>query len=81
MHSIARTKVKEPIVPDDVDTLTDDELSSGSSSPLNLSPTKDTQGCTKAKSYKRPLQYLTFSDAVSGVSHRARREAGRRQNQ
>ena len=35
-HPIARDKGKESIVPDDVDTPTDDKLSLGSS--LNLSP-------------------------------------------
>ena len=37
MHQIARNKGKGPIVPNDVNTPTNDELSSGSSPSLNLS--------------------------------------------
>ena len=48
---------------------------------MSLSSEKDARGSTKIKSRKRPLHYLAFSDVVSGASHRARREAGRRQNQ
>ena len=77
MHLITRNKGKRPIVPDKVDTLADDELSSGNSLPLNPFPKKN----TKAKSCKRTLHRPTFSDAISGASHRARREAGRGQNQ
>ena len=68
---IARDKGKGPITPDNVDTPTDDELSSGSSLSLNLS-------WQRTKSRKRPSPYPTFKDAVSGASRRARREAGRR---
>ena len=42
-QSIARDKGKGPIPPNDDDTLMDDELSSGSSPSLNLSPTKNTR--------------------------------------
>ena len=41
VHMISRNRGKEPIVPNDVDTSVDDELSSGNSSPLSLSPAKD----------------------------------------
>ena len=56
-------------------------MSSGSSPPLSLSPTKDARGSTKTKLRKRPSHHPTFSDVVSGTSRRARREAVRRQNQ
>ena len=78
---IARNRGKEPIVPDDVNTLVDGEFSSGSSPSLSLSLTKDAQKSTKAKPHKRPLHHPTFSDVVSSASGRARREADRRQNQ
>ena len=42
-QSIALDKGKGPIPPDDIDTPTDDELSSSSSPSLNLSPTKNTR--------------------------------------
>ena len=35
-HPTARIKGKEPVIPDNVDTLADDELSSGSSLDLSL---------------------------------------------
>ena len=38
---IVHDKGKEPIAPDDVDTLADDELPSGSSPSLSLLPTKN----------------------------------------
>ena len=59
----------------------DTELSSGNSSPLSLSPTKDARGSKREKSHERHLQHPAFSDVVSGASRRARREAGMRQNQ
>ena len=71
---------KEPIVPDNVHTPLDDELSSGSPSSLSLSLEKNVREGTKAKSRKRPSPHPTFSDAVSGASRRVRREASRRQN-
>ena len=90
MHPIAHNKGKEPIVPDDVNTPANDELSIRSSLSLSLSSTKNAQESTKAKSRKRPSplvmplvvlkHHLAFSDAISGASRRARREAGRRQN-
>ena len=57
----------------------DDELSSSSSPSLNLSPTKNTRESTRTRSFKRPSPHPASSDAVSGASHRARREARRRQ--
>ena len=81
MHPINLNIGKEPIVPDNVDTLADNELSSGSSPPLSLSPAKYARGSAKAKSHKRLLHHLTFNDVVSGASCRVRREIGRRQNQ
>ena len=81
MRLITRNEGKESIVFDDVNTPTDDELSSSSSSPLSLSSTKDTQGSTKAKSHKRPSQHPAFSDTVSGVSCKVRSKASKRQNQ
>ena len=68
MHPIARNRGKEPFIPNDVDTPTDDELSSGSSSSLSLSPVKNARESTKAKSHKRPSHHLAFSDVVSGAS-------------
>ena len=81
MHPIAHNRGKKPIIYDDVDTPANDELSLGKSPSLSLSPVKNTWESTKAKSCKRPSHHLAFSDAVSGISHRARREACKRQNQ
>ena len=78
---ITPNRGKESIVPDDVNTLTDDELSTGSSSPLSLSLAKDTRGSTKAKSHKRPLQHPTSNYSVSVPSRKARKGASRRKNQ
>ena len=77
VHQITHNKGKEPIVPDDVDTPTDDELSSSNSSLLSLSPTKN----TRAKLRKRPSHRPAFSNTLSGASCRARREVGGGQNQ
>ena len=81
VHLIASNKGKKPVIPDDVDTPADDELSSGSSPSLSLSSIKNAQESIKAKSCKRPLHHPTFNDAISGASLKARREEGRRQNQ
>ena len=81
MHPIAHNRVKEPIIPDDVNTPVDDELSLSSSSSLSLSPTKNARESTKAKSRKRPSHHSAFSDVVSNTSRRARRDASNRQNQ
>ena len=70
MHPIVRNRGKEPIIPDDVDTPANDELSSGSSTSLSLSPEKNVQESTKAKSSKRPSHHPAFRDVVSGASHR-----------
>ena len=78
MHLIACNRGKELIIPDDVDTPTDDELSSSSSPYLSLSLAKNARESTKAKSRKRDSHLLAFSNAVSGASSRARREGGRR---
>ena len=75
MHPIAHNRGKEPIISDDVDTPIDDEFSLGSSPSLSLSPEKNAQESTKAKSRKRPSHLLTFGDAVSSASRRARNEA------
>ena len=80
-YPITRNKGKEPVILDNVDTLADDELSSGSSPSLSLSPTKNVQESAKAKSHKRPSHHPAFSDAVSNASCRVRRETSRRQNQ
>ena len=80
MHPIAHNIRKEPIISNDVDTLVDDELSSGTSLSLGLSPAKNARESTKSKSCKRPSHHPAFSDVVSGASRKARREPGRRQN-
>ena len=77
---IACNKGKEPIAPDNVDTLMDDELSSSSSPSLSLSLTQNAEENTKTRSRKRPSPHLAFSDAFNGASSRARREASRIQN-
>ena len=74
-HPIDHDKGKEPIIPDDVDTLVDDELSSGSSP--NFSPAKS----SKARSSQRHSHRPTFSNANNGMFRRARRETGQGQNQ
>ena len=81
MYPIARNRGKEPIIPNDVNTPGDDELSSSSSPSLSLSPAKDARESLNARSHKRPLYHPTFNDVVSGASRKARREAGRRQTQ
>ena len=80
-HLVAPNKGKEPIIPDDINTPVDNELSSGSSPSMNLSSTKNAQKSTKMRSRMRPLPHLAFSDAVSGASRKARRKACKRQNQ
>ena len=80
-HPNTRSKGKELIILDDVDTLTDDELSSGSSPSLSLSLTKNARESAKAKLRKRPSHHLAFRDVVSAVSCRARKKTSRRQNQ
>ena len=67
MHPISRNRGKEPVIPNDVDTHADDELSSGNSPSLSLSPTKNDQESTKAKSHKKPLHHLP--SMMSLVAH------------
>ena len=74
-------KGKEPTVSDDADTPADNELSSGNSPSLSLSPTKNAREGAKAKSHKRPSHHPAFSNAISGTSRRARREISGRKNQ
>ena len=62
----------------DFDSPADDELSLSSSPSLNLLPTKNTWESTKTGSRKRSSPHLAFSDAISGASCKARREAGKR---
>ena len=81
MHPIARNRGKEPIIPDDVGTLADDELSSSSSPSLSLSSIKNARESIKAKSRKKPSYHPGFSDAISSASRKVRREASMRQNQ
>ena len=80
MHPIAGNRGKEPIIPDNVDTPANDELSSSSSPSSSLSLVKNARESKKAKSYKKPLHLPTFSNVVSEASSRVRRKAGRRQN-
>ena len=80
MQPISHDKWNEPIIPDKVNTPANDELSSSSSPSPSLSLAKNVQENIKTRSHKRPLPHPTFNDAVSGASHRARREVGRRQN-
>ena len=54
VHQITRNKGKELVIPDDVDTLEDDELSLSSSPSLSLSTAKNARESIKAKSHKKP---------------------------
>ena len=80
-HSITRNKGEEPIILDNVNTLEDDALSSGSSPSSSLSPPKNARESAKAKLRKRPSHHPAFSDVVSGASCKAMRETSRGQNQ
>ena len=73
-HPTARNKEKEPIVLDNINTLVDDELSSGSFP--YLSPAKS----RRVRSGQRRLHRPAFSNVDSGTFHRVRREIGRGQN-
>ena len=77
----ALNKGKEPIIPDDVDAPTDDELSSSRSPSMSPPPGRNALGNTRAKSRRKYSHRPAFSDAVSGASGRARREANKKQNQ
>ena len=74
-HPTARNKGKEPIVPNNIDTPTDDELSLGSSS--DLSPAKS----RRVKSRQRRSHRPAFSNADSGTFRWGGRETDRGQNQ
>ena len=79
LHPIPRYRGKEPIIIDEVDAnaLVDGELSLGSSPPLGFSPAKN----TRAKLCKRTSHRPAFSDAVSGASRLARKEAAKGHHQ
>ena len=77
-QSITCDKRKGPIVPDNVNTPADNELSSGSSPSLNLSLAKNTRESIRIRSRKRPSPHHAFSDAISSASRKARREVSRR---
>ena len=79
MPPITHDKGKGLVAPNNIDIPVEDELSLGSSLSLNLSQTKNTRESTRTRSRKRPSPHPAFSDSISGASHRARREAGRRQ--
>ena len=74
-HPTARNKGKDSIFPDNVDTPTDEEISS--SSWPDLSPAKS----SRVRSRKRLSHHSAFSNADSATFRRARREAGQGQNQ
>ena len=59
-YLVALNKGKEPIVPDDINTPTNDELSSGNSPSPSLSPAKNARKSTKTRSRKRPLPHLAL---------------------
>ena len=66
-YLITPNKWKETVIPNNVDTLTEDELSLGSSPSLSLSSTKNARESIKAKSRKKPSHHPAFSDVVSGT--------------
>ena len=74
--SVKKNRGTEPILPGNSDTVADDELSSGSSPLLDLSPLKNN---VEAKSRKRPPRHSSCS--VSGMHHRVRREISRERRQ
>ena len=74
-HSIARNKGNELIVPDNIDSPRDGELSPGNSP--DLSPAKS----SKAKSRQRHSHRYAFNNSDSGTFRRVRRETGRGKNQ
>ena len=78
VQQIFRNKGKGPLSLHNIDTPTNNELSSGSSPFLNLSLAKNTQENIRTRLRKRPLPHLAFNDTVSGASRKARKEAGRR---
>ena len=73
---VKQNKGKEPIWPDDSDTIANDELSFGSSLLPNLPPPKNN---VKAESRKRPPH--SSSQSVRGIPRRVRREFSRERRQ
>ena len=74
-HSIANDKEEEHVVLDDVDTPTDDELSSGSLPNLSLEKRSSDRSCQRHS--HRP----SFSNADNGTFRSTRREIGQGKNQ
>ena len=74
-HLTVSDKGKKPIVPDNIDTPADDELSSGGSP--NLSPEKSNRARLRQRHSHRPA----FNNTDNGLLHRARGETGRKQSQ
>ena len=68
MHPIVGNKRKESIVPDDVDTPANDELSLGSSRSLSLSLEKN----IRANSRERPR--IALPSVIPSVDHPVRQE-------
>ena len=73
---VKQNKGKEPILSGDNDAAADDELSSGSSTLLDLSPPKNNM---EAESRKRPSRHSSRS--VNGMHRRVRREISRERRQ
>ena len=78
---IARDKRKGLVALDNVDTLANDELSSGNFPSLNLSLINITRESARTRSHKRSSPHPAFNDVVSGASCRAMRKVGIRQYQ
>ena len=70
LHPIPRNRGKEPIILNEVDTPADDELSSGSSPPLGLSPAKN----IRAKLHKKTTHRPAFSNGVPPSKERGMEE-------
>ena len=77
---MVRNKGKEPIIFDDGDAPTDDELSFGRSPSTSPSPGRNVRGSTRAKSRRKHSHLPALSDAISGASRQVREQADRRQN-
>ena len=69
-YMITRNKGKEPVIPDDVDTPADDELSLGSSPSLSPSLTKSAWESTKAEGAQEAFT-SPLPSAMSLVAHPA----------
>ena len=70
----ARDKGKEPIVPDDVDTPANDDLS------LSSSPNLFSAKRSNARSRQRHFHCLAFSNADNGTFRQVRKEIGQGQD-